>query len=72
MIVFLTKYYLGDQFKNEIVVICDIYGGDKTGICFGEETPGQKSCFKSILQKSFGRAWTGLKWLRVGTSHGFL
>jgi hypothetical protein len=43
MIVFLTKYYLGDQIKNEVGGVCDMNGGHKTGICFSGETPEQKA-----------------------------
>jgi hypothetical protein len=46
VIVLFTEYYLGDKIKNEIAGICDCmygYGGDKMGMCFGGETPGQKA-----------------------------
>jgi len=43
VIVLFTEYYLGDKMKNEVAGICDVYGGDKMGMCFGGESPGQKA-----------------------------
>jgi hypothetical protein len=48
VIVLFTEYYLGDKIKNEIAGICDMYGGDKMGMCFGGESPGQKTASNQI------------------------
>ena len=39
----LTKYYLGDQMKNEMGGACSMYGGQERCIqCFGGETEGKR------------------------------
>jgi len=55
LLVFLTKYYLGNEIKEEEMHrACDTYGGGHD-----ENRPIAKVDMQ-------GRAWTRLMWLRIG------
>ena len=82
--VLTTKYYSGDQIKNEMGAECSRYGRLERCIqSFGGETWGKtdrledlsldsRIILKRICQKWDEGAWAGLIWLRTGTGGGRL
>ena len=75
--VLLTKYYSGDQIKNEMGRACGMYGGqDKCIQGFGgdlmeinhlEDLGVKRIIIKWIFTKKGEEACIGLLWLRKGT-----
>jgi hypothetical protein len=84
-LVLLSKYYLGDKIKeDEMGGTCGTYGGEVyTGVRIlvgnKKESDSLKDLgvdgriiLKLMVKHSFGKAWIGFIWFRIGTSGGLL